>query len=147
MQTAFGQCGTASATGISASAATRTVPTTNHGFVLNPTYSVLDDTTGYAATNPTANPTFVGQYCNGARVPPTCTVADGCGGPTGYGVPPGIVDASAPNPVFTLTPAATVDEGNNWINVSWGPLALSDDSVTGGMNGNYGGGNPFGNYR
>jgi hypothetical protein len=39
-----------------------------------------------------------------------------------------------------------VDEGNNWINVSWGPLALSDDSVAGGVNGNYGGGNLFGNY-
>jgi hypothetical protein len=48
--------------------------------------------------------------------------------------------------VFSLTPSATVDEGNNWINVSWGPLALSDDSVTGGANGNYGGGNLFANY-
>jgi hypothetical protein len=55
------------------------------------------------------------------------------------------VDASTPNPVFSLTPSATVDEGNNWINVSWGPLALSDDSVT-GADGNYGGGGPFGNY-
>ena len=79
-------------------------------------------------------------------MPPTCTVADGCGGPSGYGVPPGIADASTPNPVFSLTPAATVDEGNNWINVSWGPLSLSDDSVTGGANGNYGGGAPFANY-
>ena len=61
-------------------------------------------------------------------------------------MPPGIVDASAPNPVFSLTPAATVDEGNNWINVSWGPLALSDDSVTGGTNGNYGGAALFANY-
>ena len=96
---------------------------------------MLDDT-GYAAIEPdTANPSFASQYCNGSRVPPTCTVADGCGGPSGYGVPPGIVDASAPNPVFSLTPNATVDEGNNWINVSWGPLALSDDSVTGGANG------------
>jgi hypothetical protein len=48
--------------------------------------------------------------------------------------------------VFSLTPNATVDEGNNWVNVSWGPLALSDDSVTGGANGNYGGGNLLGNY-
>ena len=30
-----------------------------------------------------------------------------------------------PTPVFNLTPAATVDEGNNWINISWGPLALT----------------------
>jgi hypothetical protein len=39
-----------------------------------------------------------------------------------------------------------VDEGNNWINVSSGPLAISDDSVAGGANSNYGGGDPFGNY-
>jgi hypothetical protein len=43
----------------------------------------------------------------------------------GYQVPPGIADATVPNPVFNLTPAATVDEGNNWINMSWGPLALT----------------------
>jgi hypothetical protein len=118
----------------------------NHasGYSLNPTYSVLDDT-GYAASNVASNPSIVSQYCNGSRVPPECTVADGCGGPNGYGVPPGIVDAQTPNPVFTLTPSATVDEGNNWINVSWGPLALSNDAML-GPTGNYGGGNAFGNY-
>ena len=119
----------------------------NHssGVSLNPTYSVLDDT-GYAASNLTTNPSIVSQYCNGSRVPPECTTADGCGGPNGYGVPPGIVDAQTPNPVFTLNATATVDEGNNWINVSWGPLALSNDAVTGGTNGNYGGGPLFANY-
>jgi hypothetical protein len=119
----------------------------NHGsgFTLNPTYSVLDDT-GYAASNLSTNPSIVSQYCNGSRVPPECSTADGCAGPYGYGVPPGIVDASTPNPLFSLTPAATVDEGNNWINVSWGPLALSNDAVTGGSNGNYGGGPLFANY-
>jgi len=115
------------------------------GIALNPTYSVLDDT-GYAASNLTTNPSVVSQYCNGSRVPPECTTADGCGGPNGYGVPPGIVDAQTPNPLFTLNPNATVDEGNNWINVSWGPLALSNDAVTGGVNGNYGGGPLFANY-
>jgi hypothetical protein len=93
---------------------------------------------------------FISTYCNGSRVPPECTVADGCGGPTGYGVPPGIVDASTPNPVFSLTPSATVDEGNNWINVSWGPLSMSDPSIqgpaVGGLAGNWGGGLPLGNY-
>ncbi len=48
----------------------------------------------------------------------------------GYQVPPGIADATVPNPIFNLTPAATVDEGNNWINISWGPLALTNP-VTG----------------
>jgi hypothetical protein len=34
-----------------------------------------------------------------------------------------------PNPIFNLTPAATVDEGNNWINISWGPLSLSNPTT------------------
>ncbi|HYM07703.1 MAG TPA: hypothetical protein VEU11_14195 [Terriglobales bacterium] len=128
-------------------------PNTGSGFRLNPTYSVVGDP-GYASGgfggshNLSSLPGsgFVSQYCNGSRVPPTCTVADGCGGPSGFGVPPGIVDASTPNPRFSLTPSATVDEGNNWINVSVGPLSLSDDSVTGGANANYGGGPLFANY-
>jgi len=144
VQTAYGQC-TAGVSYWDVGVRGDTGPG-NHGsgFTLNPTYSVLDDP-GYPGSNLSANPSLVGQYCNGSRVPPTCTVADGCGGPSGYGVPPGIADALSPNPIFSLTPAATVDEGNNWINVSWGPLALSDDSVT-GADGNYGGGPPFGNY-
>ena len=56
------------------------------------------------------------QYCNGSRSPPELASA-------GWQVPPGIADATVPNPPFTLAPAATVDEGNNWVNMSWGPLA------------------------
>jgi hypothetical protein len=51
-------------------------------------------------------------------------------------VPPGIADATVPNPIFSLTPSATVDEGNNWINISWGPLAMANP-VTGTTLGNY----------
>jgi hypothetical protein len=145
VQTAAGQC----TTGVSywdIGVRGDTGPTNHTGGTLNPTYNLLTSVTGYPTTNHAIAPGFVSQYCNGSRVPPTCTVAEGCGGPSGYGVPPGIADALTPNPVFSLTPAATVDEGNNWINVSWGPLSLSDDSVTGGANGNYGGGNPLGNY-
>ncbi len=124
-----------------------TGPSNHHsGFTLAPTYSVLDDVADYpGAHNFGSNPAFGSQYCNGSRVPPTCTSADGCAGPSGYGVPPGIVDASAPNPIFSLTPSATVDEGNNWINVSWGPLDMSDPTML-GADGNYGGGPLFGNY-
>jgi hypothetical protein len=93
-----------------------------------------------------ANAGVIGQYCNGSRVPPECTVANGCGGLHGFGVPPGIPDSLAGAPLFSLVPSATVDEGNNWINVSWGPLSLSNTSVTGGTYGNYGGGLPLGNY-
>jgi hypothetical protein len=88
----------------------------------------------------------VAQYCNGSRVPPECTAANGCAGPHGFGVPPGIADAVTPNPVFSLQPSATVDEGNNWINVSWGPLSLTNTSLTGGTYGNYGGGPLLANY-
>ena len=74
-------------------------------------------------------------------------MANGCGGPAGFGVPPGIADATTPNPVFSLTPSATVDEGNNWINVSWGPLALSNPAVNpGAAGGDYGGGPLLANY-
>jgi hypothetical protein len=71
----------------------------------------------------------VSQYCNGARTPPEYQYG-------GYNVPPGISDATIPNPIFSLTPNATVDEGNNWINISWGPLAIANP-VTGVTLGNY----------
>src|SRR6202008_39505 len=48
-----------------------------------------------------------------------------------------IADAMVPNPIFSLTPTATVDEGNNWINISWGPLSLIN-TVTNTPLGNYG---------
>ena len=102
----------------------------NHGstFTLNPQYSVLTSTSGYSGTNTSSNPLFGtgtsgfgtatgGQYCNGSRVPPE-------NGGLGYQVPPGIADATVPNPIFTLGVSATVDEGNNWINMSWGPLSM-----------------------
>jgi hypothetical protein len=99
----------------------------NSGFSLTPVYSVLTDVADYPnGNNLGSNPTVVSQYCNGSRVPPeaTCTDPNGQTIPCGYQVPPGIADATVPNPVFSLLPSATVDEGNNWINMSWGPLSL-----------------------
>ena len=93
---------------------------TNHasGFTLAPMYSVLTDATDYPGLhNLASDPTVVSQYCNGSRVPPE-------NGGLGYQVPPGISDATAPNPLFSLTPNATVDEGNNWVNIGWGPLSM-----------------------
>jgi hypothetical protein len=88
------------------------------------------------------------QYCNGSRIPPeyalACPAGTGCSA-AGYSVPPGISDASVPNPIFNLTPAATVDEGNNWINLAWGPLSLTNPTVA-GADGNFGGGALLGNY-
>jgi Abnormal spindle-like microcephaly-assoc'd, ASPM-SPD-2-Hydin len=123
----------------------RTLTGHESGSMLNPVYSFVG-TGGGGANNSAAAPGVISEYCNGSRVPPECTLADGCGGLNGFGVPPGIADAVTPNPLFSLVPSATVDEGNNWINVSWGPLSLTNPSVTGGANNNYGGGAPLGNY-
>jgi hypothetical protein len=104
----------------------------NHssGFTLAPKYSVLSDAADYPGLqNLASNPTLVSQYCNGSRTPPES-------GSSGYNVPPGISDATIPNPIFNLSPAATVDEGNNWINLSWGPLSQTNP-VSGTWLGNY----------
>jgi len=118
---------------------------TNHasGFTLNPTDSVLSSGGYTGGGNSAGNPNFISSYCNGSRQPPeACTSASGCG----WAVPPGISDATVPNPIFNLTPAATVDEGNNWVNITYGPLTMSNATVIAGANGNYGGGLALGNY-
>jgi hypothetical protein len=125
----------------------------NHasGLTLAPTYSVLTSIGDYTGLhNLGSDPLVVSQYCNGSRVPPElCTtsgaLANGVPCTPGWQVPPGIADAVVPNPVFSLTPAATVDEGNNWINLTWGPLSLTNMTVK-GADGNWGGGAPLGNY-
>jgi hypothetical protein len=106
----------------------------NHGsgLTLSPTFSIITSVAGYngaGSGNTASNPGVISQYCNGSRVPPE-------NGGLGYQVPPGISDATVPNPIFSLTPAATVDEGNNWVNINWGPLALTHP-VTGATLGNY----------
>jgi hypothetical protein len=100
------------------------------GLTLAPKYSVITDAGDYLGGNNLAdNPEVLSQYCNGSRTPPEFNSL-------GYQVPPGIADATVPNPIFNLTPTATVDEGNNWINMSWGPLSLVNP-VTGATLGNY----------
>jgi hypothetical protein len=102
------------------------------GITLAPTYSVLTSTQGYTSgnsNNTSNNPHFVSQYCDGSRTPPEF-------GASGWAVPAGISDATVPNPIFNLTPVATVDEGNNWINMRWGPLSLLNP-VTNTTLGNY----------
>jgi hypothetical protein len=103
----------------------------NHssGFTLNPLTSILTDASDYPGRGDLGgNPLLAHQYCNGSRVPPE-------NGGMGYQVPPGVADAKIPNPLFNLTPAATVDEGNNWINLAYGPLSLTNPS--GAVLGNY----------
>jgi hypothetical protein len=85
--------------------------------------------------NVNGDPHFISQYCDGSRTPPEA-------GTSGFQVPPGISDATVPNPIFNLTPAATVDEGNNWVNMRWGPLSLlnpvTSTPTTNVVLGNYG---------
>jgi hypothetical protein len=119
-----------------------TGPSGGSGYKLNPMRSFLTSTTGYSTTNRSVNPAVVSQYCNGSRIPPEACAA---GGACTYNVPPGISDAIVPNPIFSLAPTATVDEGNNWINMTWGPLSLTNPAVV-GSNGQYGSGPPLGNY-
>jgi hypothetical protein len=91
---------------------------------LRPQSSILTNASENAGVhNLIANPNVVSQYCNGSRVPPEL-------GASGWQVPPGISDATVPNPIFDLTPAATVDEGNNWVNIAWGPLAETNPAGT-----------------
>jgi hypothetical protein len=106
------------------------------GLTLSPVGSIIS--AGHYGTNSSANPGLVAQYCNGSRVPPEiapqlCTsnaIAAGCIQPGTVGVsmtvPPGVPDTGQYHPAFTLQPAATVDEGNNWINMFYGPLSLSN---------------------
>ncbi len=126
----------------------------NHssGLTLSPIYSVLTDAADYpGANNLGSNPAVVSQYCNGSRVPPetasiTCTstsVAPGCSSNGRSTVPAGVPDINPFYPVYNLSPAATVDEGNNWINMFYGPLSTTNASIASGSAGyNV----PLGNY-
>ncbi len=107
----------------------------NHasGVTLAPTYSVLTDAGGLCHRQPAQQRSQPGRLSASTA---TAREFRRSLGTMGYQVPPGISDATVPNPIFNLTPAATVDEGNNWINISWGPLSLTHP-VTGAALGNY----------
>ena len=109
------------------------------GVQFYPYNSAMDDTTLYANTTTasynnvggsTFVPGFQAAYCNGGRTPPEA-------GGQGWFVPPGTNEtggsvngstsqATGTNPMFfSLVATATVDEGDNWINMRWGPLSLT----------------------
>jgi len=143
----------------------------NHssGITLHPTYSILDDPGDYSyadGNNRAGSATTVtSQYCDGSRVPPEiapalCSGAQGNAnapgciqpGTVGVGttVPGGVPDSLVPPlPLFTLTPAATVDEGSNWINMFYGPLSITNPTIIGSCPGGVctaGYGLPLGNF-
>jgi hypothetical protein len=119
------------------------------GFRLNPSYSIYTNNVSYpgagniAAASSGAN-LFASMYCNGSRVPPEiaptlCSTHEtpGCTyqGAVGITTPPGVPDNNPFYAPFTLTPAATVDEGNNWINMYYGPLTNVNPTVARGAAG------------
>jgi hypothetical protein len=80
---------------------------------------------------PTGKIPVIGQYCNGARIPPEqCAAGQGANDPgmcKGYFTPAGQSETVGVSPVFQfngIAASATVDEGNNWINLTYGPLSL-----------------------
>jgi hypothetical protein len=106
------------------------------GFRVSLSNSILTSIAGGYGGNSASDPHIVKPYCNGSRVPPEICMTYPAGQCNpGYNVPPGVADATLPNPLFNLAPSATVDEGNNWINLSYGPLSLLD--VTNNLLGNY----------
>jgi hypothetical protein len=104
-----------------------TGPGNHKGGTLAPIYSVLtnsgtlsevgggsNDFVASAQTSPVSS-----IYCNGSRTPVES-------GGSSWQTPPGTNESNAlPAPPFTLLAGGTVDEGNNWINLRWGPLSLS----------------------
>jgi len=103
------------------------------GFTFQPQASVLTSVAGYGsagagfrANTASFSPGVVQQYCNGSKTPPEAACKDGFGNPVPcwFSVPPGTNEGNVPFPVFNLLAGATVDEGNNWVNISWGPLSL-----------------------
>ncbi|BDG10827.1 Ig-like domain-containing protein [Anaeromyxobacter paludicola] len=86
---------------------------------LAPSFAVLTSTAGYAGSgNTSGDPRLVTPYCNGARAAPEL---------------PSVID---PPNVKNLQVAATVDEGNNYVTLRFGPLYLASP-VTGTAFGDY----------
>ncbi len=102
---------------------------TNHGggSILTANNSILTagaSVSGGSNLTP-ANSPVNAQFCNGSRVPPE-------NGGHGYLAPPGRSETTGLSTVFVfnnITPAATVDEGNNWINLTYGPLTLFNNAA------------------
>jgi hypothetical protein len=88
-------------------------------------------------TNPVtaSSSPVVAEYCNGARtVPESCSqLASGLGQScNGLNAPAGSSETTGLATVFVfngIKPSATVDEGHNWLNLTYGPLTLGRPNV------------------
>jgi hypothetical protein len=117
-QSTTGQCtGTPAYWDLGVLGSTSVTPSPSANLRLNPTYSVLTSTTGYGANatthNSSSDPQLLDLYCNGSRVTPEF---------------PAVIN---PPSIKAMQAAATTDEGNNYVNVRYGPLYLSKPSGTG----------------
>jgi uncharacterized repeat protein (TIGR01451 family) len=90
--------------------------------------TVASATNRYGVNNGTVN----AQICNGARMPPEhCTDAGiDQNSPSchGFNAPPGASETTSTGTLFVfngIQPTATVDEGHNWLNLTYGPLTLA----------------------
>jgi hypothetical protein len=85
----------------------------------NPTDSILTSVAGYGgAGNRATSPGLADPYCNGSRMMPE------------------LGSVTNPPTVFNLQVAATLDEGNNYVNLRYGPLFVENPSTK----------EPFGDY-
>jgi uncharacterized repeat protein (TIGR01451 family) len=88
-------------------------PPAASAIALNPTYSILTSTTGYTGAGlSSSDPLLADAYCNGARATPEY---------------PAVIN---PPTKMNLQVAATADEGNNYVNLRYGPLYLTKPAAT-----------------
>ena len=135
-QTATGSCNDANASYWDIGVRGDTAPGNHSGGHLAPFYSALTNPSGtFGETGSGSNnllapaSTVTSRYCDGSRVP--VEAASALEFP-GWQAPPGTNESNAlPAPPFTLAAAATVDEGNNWINLRWGPLSTTVTNTAG----------------
>jgi hypothetical protein len=93
-----------------------------------------------SGTNIVGGPSpVIDRFCNGARMPPEICSLSGINQNSpackGYNAPPGASETTGVGTVFVLNgikPTATVDEGHNWLNLSYGPLTLNRSAVQSG---------------
>ena len=97
---------------------------------------------GSANNQTPASTPLVAPYCNGARMPPEhCTdggIDNASGSCKGYNAPVGASETTGLTQAFVfngIQPTATVDEGHNWLNLTYGPLTLSRPNVAAGTPG------------
>ena len=138
-QTATGQCPSgASYWDVGIRTDDLVVGTVPAGTQLTMANSIFTNAPGVVGANnftPGTSP-VVAQYCNGARVPPeNCSNQLDQATCRGFNAPPGRSETTGLSQVFVfnnITPAATVDEGNNWLNLAYGPLTLNRSAVQSG---------------